>query len=220
MFERNLSSSSVKRIFSSIKAIINLAIKENGLNRSNPFAKTYTRKEASPVERPPIPICDIRLLQAECYEIDDENRWLVAIIADTRMRLAEAIDLKSENLVLDVDQPYVRVVRHPWQSLKTSSSTRELPLVGSALWAAYQIKKTKTEFAFPKYCNASQCSLNSANAAINKWLRPSIPKRCVIHSFRHSLRDPLRDVECPSDIVYALGGWGDCWSGAEERPRL
>ena len=29
----------------------------------------------------------------------------------------------------------------------------------------------------------------------------------MIHSFRHSLRDRLRAVECPSDIVDATGGW-------------
>ena len=34
-----------------------------------------------------------------------------------------------------------------------------------------------------------------------------MPDDCVIHSFRHSLRDRLRAVECPSDIVDALGGW-------------
>ena len=34
-----------------------------------------------------------------------------------------------------------------------------------------------------------------------------MPNNCVIHSFRHSLRDRLRAVECPSDIVDAIGGW-------------
>jgi hypothetical protein len=29
----------------------------------------------------------------------------------------------------------------------------------------------------------------------------------VIHSFRHSMRDRLREVECPSDIVDEIGGW-------------
>ena len=28
-----------------------------------------------------------------------------------------------------------------------------------------------------------------------------------MHSFRHSLRDRLRAVECPSDIIDAIGGW-------------
>ena len=35
----------------------------------------------------------------------------------------------------------------------------------------------------------------------------SVPDRCVIHSFRHSLRDRLRAVECPADIIDAIGGW-------------
>ena len=30
---------------------------------------------------------------------------------------------------------------------------------------------------------------------------------CVVHSFRHSIRGRLRAVECPSDIVDAIGGW-------------
>ena len=47
----------------------------------------------------------------------------------------------------------------------------------------------------------------SASAAINKWLKPRVPDGCVIHSFRHSLRDRLREVECPSDVVDAIGGW-------------
>ncbi|NBT41762.1 MAG: hypothetical protein EBT20_15070 [Alphaproteobacteria bacterium] len=34
-----------------------------------------------------------------------------------------------------------------------------------------------------------------------------VPKGCVIHSFRHSFRDRLRAVQCPSDIIDQLGGW-------------
>ena len=29
----------------------------------------------------------------------------------------------------------------------------------------------------------------------------------VIHGFRHSFRDRLRAVECPSEIIDQLGGW-------------
>ena len=35
----------------------------------------------------------------------------------------------------------------------------------------------------------------------------------MIHSFRHSLRDRLRAVECPSDIVDAIGGWKTSGNG-------
>ena len=50
-------------------------------------------------------------------------------------------------------------------------------------------------------------------AAINKWLRPRVPEGCVIHSFRHSLRDRLRAVECPSDMIDQIGGWATAGVG-------
>ncbi len=60
----------------------------------------------------------------------------------------------------------------------------------------------------PKSTNA-----NSASAAINKWLKPRVPEGCVIHSFRHSLRDRLRAVQCPSDMIDQIGGWATAGVG-------
>jgi len=34
-----------------------------------------------------------------------------------------------------------------------------------------------------------------------------VPNGCVIHSFRHSFRDRLRAVQCPSDMIDQIGGW-------------
>ena len=48
---------------------------------------------------------------------------------------------------------------------------------------------------------------NSASAALNKWLHHYVPKGCTMHSFRHSMRDRLRAVECPSEIIDQIGGW-------------
>ena len=44
-------------------------------------------------------------------------------------------------------------------------------------------------------------------------LKPVSYKGCVIHSFRHSMRDRLRAVECPSDIIDAFGGWTTTGAG-------
>ena len=63
------------------------------------------------------------------------------------------------------------------------------------------------QFAFPRYTNTSKCNANSASASLNKWLKNQLIGDYVIHSFRHSLRDRLRAVECPSDIVDSIGGW-------------
>ena len=64
-----------------------------------------------------------------------------------------------------------------------------------------------SRFLFARYNRGASSNANSASAAINKWLKPRVPEGCVIHSFRHSIRDRLRAVECPSAIVYAIGGW-------------
>ena len=82
-----------------------------------------------------------------------------------------------------------------------------MPLVGASLWAAHRILETGSPIALPKYCNEAKCNANSASAALNKWLKPRVPDGCVIHSFRHSLRDRLRAIECPADIIDAIGSW-------------
>ena len=46
-----------------------------------------------------------------------------------------------------------------------------------------------------------------ASAAVNKWLRTHARDGCVVHSFRHSMRDQLRAVECPKEIIDQIGGW-------------
>jgi integrase len=202
-----MSSSSVKRVFSSVRAIMNLAIKEHGLAMTNVFNGTFIPEDNKRKERLPVPVDVIRLIQGECRSLDDEPRWLIALISDTGMRLSEACGLLSSDIVLDMDIPHISLTEHAWRRLKTSSSTRSIPLVGASLWAAKEIKAKGKAFAFPKYCNTQKCNANSASAALNKWLKPRLPEGCVIHSFRHSLRDRLRAVECPSDIVDAIGGW-------------
>ena len=32
---------------------------------------------------------------------------------------------------------------------------------------------------------------------------------CVVHSFRHSMRDRLREINCPTEIIDQIGGWSD-----------
>ena len=207
LFDRGMSSSSVKRVFSSVRAIVNLAIREQGIAVSNVFSGTYIPEDALKQKRPPIPMDTLRQVQSNCRSLNDEPRWLIALISDTGMRLSEACGLLVSDVHLDTTTPYIDLVEHPWRRLKTGSSKRQIPLVGSSLWAARQISHMSSDFAFPKYCRTNKCNANSASAALNKWLKPRVPEACVIHSFRHSIRDRLRAVECPADIIDAIGGW-------------
>ena len=66
-------------------------------------------------------------------------RWLVALISDTGMRLAERAGLMKSDIQLDGDIPFVRIQKHPWRNLKTASSERIIPLCDQALWAAERL---------------------------------------------------------------------------------
>jgi len=210
---KGMTAASVRRVFGKVKAITNLAIREHGLACSNVFANVFIPDDEKASIRSPIPDDNLVSIQKECAELDDDVRWLVALISDTGMRLAEAAGLLVLDIKLNADVPQVVLRKHPWRSLKTKGSERDIPLAGMSLWAARRIVENQQDFAFPRYTDGSGCNANSASAAINKWLKPRVPDGCVVHSFRHSLRDRLRRVECPSDIADAIGGWATAGVG-------
>ena len=208
LFKRGLSSSSVKRTFSSIRSIVNFAIRENGLNCPNAFANTFIPDKDDQTRRIPIPSDCLKKIQSDCLRIDDDRRWLIALISDSGMRLAEAVGLLKTDLVLNCDYPHIDLKPHKWRQLKTKNSRRKIPLVGISLWAAKRVlDQPYGPYAFPRYVDGVTCNSNSASAALNKWMRPMVPENCVIHSFRHSFRDRLREVEAPMEITDVLGGW-------------
>ncbi len=215
LLKRGLTTNSVKRNFATIRSVINLAIQEHGLECRNAFSKVYLPDLNDAKKRKPIPIENIKEIQRECMSIDDEARWLVALISDTGMRLSEAAGLHVDDIKLDCEIPHIDLKPHAWRGLKTRGSQRQIPLVGASLWAAKRVKanNTASPYAFPRYTSAEGTKANSASAAINKWLRPRVPEGCVIHSFRHSLRDRLRAVQCLSDMIDQIGGWSTAGVG-------
>jgi hypothetical protein len=55
LFDKGLSSSSVKRVFASVRSIVNLSIKEYGLSCENAFTQTFIPDKNDVTKRPPIP---------------------------------------------------------------------------------------------------------------------------------------------------------------------
>lgn len=210
LIERGLAGTSITRTVGTVRAIINFAASETGIDVHNPFVKLYYDRSAGVSERQPLPDATIRNIQQECEQVDDDARRLVALVSDTGLRLAEAAGLLLDDIKLDADIPHIVVQEHPWRRLKTSGSKRLVPLAGASLVAAQRLVEDgsgATKFAFPRYNKSEETNANSASAALNKWLRPRVPAGCTMHSFRHSMRDRLRAVECPADIVDQIGGW-------------
>jgi integrase len=207
LLDGGLNASSVRRMFNTIKAIFNLAIAEHGLDMRNPFSSIYLPENESK-KRVSIPLDTIRQIQQACIKHDDDMRWLVALISDTGVRLAEAAGLHLDDLKLDDDIPYVDIKPHTWRSLKTKGSQRQVPLVGASFWAAHRIRANASScFAFPRYTDIERCNANSASNALNKWIQANFRDDIVIHGFRHAMRNRLRAVSCPSEMIDQIGGW-------------
>jgi len=209
LLEEGMSVNTVKRVFSSIRSIINIAISEYGLDCSNGFARTYFPNDNIIHIRKPLPIDKIKLVHKLCKEYNDDLRWLVALLSDTGMRLGEGVGLLKSDINLNCEIPHINLVPHPWRRLKTRSSERYIPLTKESEWACMRILEHNkgSLFAFPKYTSLKGCNTNSASAALNKWLKGKLSERYVIHGFRHAFRDRLRAIECPSEIIDQLGGW-------------
>ena len=165
-----MARDTIKRVFGSIRSIINLAIKEQGLVCQNAFSGTFMPDGLRVTKRQPIPVSDIHKIQQKCRDQDDELRWIIALLSDTGMRLGEAIGLLKTDISLCAEVPHINLRPHTWRRLKTSGSERQIPLVGASLWAAKRAlgQHIDTKFAFPKYCSEDGHKTNSASAALNK----------------------------------------------------
>jgi integrase len=59
-----------------------------------------------------IPIEKLKEVQRRCRELDDEPRWLLALITESGMRLSEAIGLSKDDVKLEVPIPHICLKSH------------------------------------------------------------------------------------------------------------
>ena len=99
-------------MFSGIKAVINFVTLEHGLERQNAFAKVYLPSNTDAKKRHAVTPSNMAKIKAECLSLDDDIRWLVAIIFDSGMRLSEAVERMPADLYLDEEVPYIDLKPH------------------------------------------------------------------------------------------------------------
>ena len=204
----HIKQPSVQREISSIKAIINVARREIPLSMSNPFdglVVTAPTEQHKATRRLPYSRDEVLLLLRHALGVDDERRRIVVLLVLTGARLAEIVGLRRQ----DVENNAIHITEHASRSLKTSTSNRIVPLHPLALEAVNkQLEAHDGDYLFPSYCNDQEVKANSASAAINKWAG-GLVKGKTMHSFRHTMRDQLREVGCPDSVAKEIGGWAN-----------
>lgn len=212
--ERGDSTSTVRRKLNTLGAAWKRYRLEQAPTLSNPFEALPIPNEGDDkTKREPFTAAQLQALYAACRTKDDDLRWLFALMIDTGARLAEVAGLAISDIHLDDPIPHVVIQAHPWRGLKNTNSARSVPLVGASLWAAQRLMERAGEmagtdtavYAFPRYTTATECKATYASNALAKWVEKTVG-RGVSHELRHTLKDRLRDVECPKPINDALTG--------------
>ena len=62
------------------------------------------------------------------------------------------------------------------------------------------------EWLYPRYIRDGKCYATHASNAVNKWLKRDFGG-LTAHCLRHTMRDRLRAVECPMEMIDQIGGW-------------
>lgn len=208
-----LKTASVKRNMTPVRAVFRTAIAEKQLQIANIWGElSIAGLGEDATSRPSIEHADLTRLREECRSSNDDIRWMIAMQIDLGARIAEIAGLALSDIhIAGVPTPYVTFRHHPWRRLKNNQSIREVPLVGVALWAAERVlseAENGQTLAFPRYLSEGKAlNADSASATVNKWLRAS-GFAFTSHSFRHAMRDRLRNADAPKSVQDEVGGWG------------
>jgi integrase len=123
--------------------------------------------------------------------------------------LSAIINYAYSELDLDKRNPFTKLYIRPNSArrLKNKTSERVVPLVGYAKLATEQaLIKADDQWLFPQYIKSGHCYATHASNAVNKWLKKDFVG-LTAHCLRHTFRDRMRAVECPSDMIDQIGGW-------------
>lgn len=204
LLNTGLKTTSVRRALRSINAVLNMAFKELEIAKSQPFNALKITGEGSDSTHAEVPsVRELRELAAMLETKDSTTALIAGIMLETGPRIGEIAGLKVADVVLDAEVPYLRIAPNEWRDLKTKASEREVPLVGLSLKAAQKAVEQAGAGVtlLPDYARTS--GNDAASAAVNKLLKPY---GITSHSFRHALKDRLREAGCPVDIRDAIQG--------------
>ena len=199
-------TTTIRRRINSLSAILNYAYSELDLDKRNPFTRLFIRNEGHDVfKRGTFSKEQLKAGYDKALKSGSAVKLLMPLLGETGCRLSEIIGLRIEDI--DIDNELIHIRPNTARRLKTRGSERTLPLVGYARLAMLQaLSQANEEWLYPRYMKTGKCNVNSASASINKCLKRDFDG-LTAHCLRHTMRDRLRAVECPMDMIDQIGGW-------------
>lgn len=207
---RNVSTATVKREVNTIKAVINVVLREKEIVMNNPFDVISIQgfgKDVKP--RLPFTNIELQLVISNCLERADDMANILLVCALTGCRLSEAAGLRREDVHLDAVVPFVAFKEYGLRSLKTRNSARDvpmLPILRDAL--TKQLFSHTATVVFPKFANGHDVKSEEISKSLRGFIKTDLGiVGKTTHSTRHSYRDLMREAKIPDGIAEVIGGW-------------
>ncbi|WP_417667580.1 site-specific integrase [Pseudidiomarina sp.] len=203
---RGNSSGTIRRRTNSICALLNYGFAELEIEKRNPFSRLIIKNEGQDrKKRGTFTKEQLQQGYEEALSSQSSIRLLMPILGETGCRLGEVVGLRVEDI--DLDQEVIHIRPNPMRRLKTTGSERSLPLVGYGLEAMREaLRQSGDGWLYPRYIHEDGCRATHASNALNKWLKARFDG-LTAHSLRHTMRDRLREVEAPLELIDQIGGW-------------
>ncbi len=232
--EKERKPESVERYLNTIRAIINMAIKEFDLECGNPFMNLEVKKDPAATKkskRDPLPAEVLRKVTERIHgHAGEEVQIIWDILTGTGCRPQEVTGLRVEDVRVDAPIPHIRIEWHDHRRVKDEITQRWVPLVGKALAASRAAlrlsktgkrhKQTAAHMLFPTYGRDGGAGAVSA-AIMSKHMRliTTNPKH-VLYSLRHNAKDNLRKAGVALEVQNMIlghtnGGVGEGYGGDE-----
>ena len=191
--------------------------------RENPFRNLrFKDKAKEPTPAFETPWVQSKLLQPNVFEgVNPQAVLLTYALIETGCRPSEIANLRPENIVLDAPVPHIRIREASDRELKSTASSRDIPLVGISLEAMKHAPN-----GFPHYHDKSALLSNSLMKAFRvRGLLPTDEHR--IYSFRHAFEKRMLEAGLDYGLRCTLMGhknnrpqYGDGGSLAYRRDEL
>lgn len=198
-------TATIRRRINCISAILNYAYAELDVDKRNPFSRLFIKGEGQDAHKRGIFTLD-QLKQGYEHALSSRSqvKLLMPLLGETGCRLAEIVGLELDDI--DMTEEVIQIRPNNIRRLKTSNSTRTLPLVGYAKEAMLlALQNADDHCLYPRYLKEGTCRATHASNALGKWLKGDFG--LTAHSLRHTFRDRLRASGCPLELIDQIGGW-------------
>jgi integrase len=198
-------TATIRRKVNSICAILNYAYAELDVDKRNPFSRLFIKGEGQDAhKRGTFTLDQLKQGYEHALSSGSQVKLLMPLLGETGCRLAEIVGLELDDI--DMTESLIHIRPNRIRRLKTSNSTRTLPLVGYAKEAMLlALQHADDHCLYPRYLKDGTCRATHASNALGKWLKNDFGM--TAHSLRHTFRDRLRASGCPLELIDQIGGW-------------